>query len=196
MIFKVVLILVLVTLVFGGKILTEIQLARVIKARELIGELVMSHFHPLTEEEKIDIRQDFITKMQTLQDKVDKSFIAKHFVDYCETIQEYQQEVKTRKQKLEDSEDLISFSTIGLQHVIASPSFEREPLLMLATLIDDMFDSDSCSAIFELHYEDHNLVMEIDCMNGVIEEEQCQEFAKRASQEIFENTPVDLNFYK
>ncbi len=188
--FAIIFILAMLGYIFRGRINEEIQLMRQAEAGRLLDEAITTFFEPLTKQEKMDSLTKFIDQLNAIQERLSKSIIAKRFIDYRESIARKQNHL----QEIRQSQDHYSFSTCHLHSLIADSEFQKEQLIKLAEIIDETFYWDDTSATFSLCSENQCLALNMSLFENIeLNQEECQEFINRVSNEIFENKPISLH---
>lgn len=171
------------------KFLEERKLLRQTEASELSEDLALSFFYPLSNTERIEMIQEYLAQMEGIQEKISRSIVAKHFIDYRENISKREEDLRERQENLDD--DSISFSTQQLHHIISDSSHTKEGLLALASLIDEVFpEEDLGAAIFALEKSPQHLINVYPYDD--FKEAHFQSFVSRASEEVFNNEPIFL----
>ena len=95
--------------------------------------------------------QDQLDLFRDLQKKLSKSWIAKYFIDYTDTLEHLKSQLDQRKKMGELDPDPLSFSTPNFVQIYASPVFNREDLLefgLLSTNISPHPRSNSATSIW------------------------------------------------
>lgn len=106
---------------------TEVgRLIRHADAAEFYAEMAMAFFYPMTQEENINVLEDYVDKIRELQSRVSKSTIARMFVSYRDEIEKLENNIQERRGALkgDDQKDYLSFSTVKLSSVIAHCVFQ------------------------------------------------------------------------
>ena len=188
------LVILLTAFVFRGTIVDEFQLIKQDEATELSQNLVLVYFYPLTQQERIDVIKEHVVKMNSIQERVSRSILAKYYIDYGQRILELQQEIEEKQRDLKPEDDFISFSTFGLSNIIASSQFSEEQLLQLASLIDETFPDDDETALYVLDIEENRIALEMSPFEDFNpnKKKKYQEFVNQLSREIFDGEPVFL----
>lgn len=192
-----VLILGILFVFFHNAINEEYQLLTRAKEKAAMEKNIYAFFEPLTLSERTANAQEEIALLHDLQNRLSKTLIAKHFVDYKEKIKERQTQLKERGASGENPEESpLSFSTFALVQIFANPLFDRVDLLKFGLVLDDYF-SDSGIPLFFVHIGCRESIdrMEIDVSCQDLDDQQqafLQTFFDESSDEIFEGKILSL----
>lgn len=161
------------------------------EAKRSLDELVIAYFYPHTVQERTEQLEGHLAILKHLQEKLNRSWIAKRFVDYTEEITERALQVE---QKLSDgdSDASLTFSTPSMNHVNASPDFEREMLVNLGWLVDERFHEEECGGILSVEREGGLPVITFTLTGDEcgIDRERAQAFVNEISELLFDGKRV------
>lgn len=182
---------------FHAKIHEEVQLLRRTKEKLAKEKYVCAFFEPLTLSERTANAQEEIELYHDLQNRLSKTLIAKHFVDYKERIEGRQTQLQEHGASGEDpDQDPISFSTLNLVQIFANPLFDRTDLLKFGLLLDSYCSDfgDSLIIVNVGRNESMDLIEMIASCQDLDDQQQTalQNFLDESSDEIFEGKILTL----
>ncbi|MDN3505800.1 MAG: hypothetical protein P0S96_01055 [Simkaniaceae bacterium] len=167
------------------KFIEERRLINQKEASELAEELAFSFFYPHSNSERIEMLQEHITRMENIQKRVSKSILAKHYIDYRDSISQKEENLRERKEN--SSEDSISFSTRQHHHIISYTTHTAEELLLFAAVVDEEFPEVLGTSIFTIENELIHVYPYEDFKTT-----NFQPFANLVLKKVFENRPTAL----
>lgn len=175
-------------------LMEDVELLRDLERKNLVEELSLTYFYPLSQRERIEILQDHIHQMSEFRKK---GLFVRPFVDFEDYIAEREKNLQELTANLSQNEDFVSFSTRHLNNVLATLDFSKEELLALGCLIDQVFPEDEGTALYELGWSDNRplLVMSLFEDFPPVKKSRYREFARRLSEDIFDGEPVVLHVY-
>ncbi len=183
--------------IFRKKIIEEYNLISRQDAKVLIDDQILSFFVPHSSQERIESLQEHVAEFTQIQNRVDRSWIAKYFIDYKELIAKGQEDLQARIQLEEESpSDCLSFSTYQLIHVNANPHFKFEQLLDIGAVLDEGFsESELEVGMVNVDYVEEKPFLSLGISLDELNEEHKHVFQtviNTISHEIFESKPIQL----
>ncbi len=145
------------------------------------GEARALHFHI------INCKNILLNRSMNI--KLSNSPIARRFIDYRKSIANK----RTLLQETSSGGNRPHFITANLHSLYADPHITREELKSLSRIIDETFDWDDTSATFGLYSENQPLALDmLLSVNCELNQEECQEFINRVSEQVFQGKPISF----
>lgn len=190
-------ILIVVLLVtYVGKIEDETQLLLRTHEKLMEEEGIQSFFEPLTWEERNVIVQNHIKGLRDSQNRLLKTWIAKYFIDYREKIRKLQAQLDERRQMVgSDGSEPLSFSTLNLIQIYASPRIDKEALLEFGFVLDEHFSDSEIEFLLVdvMNQNPHLMTVDISCQELDEEQQGCfRDFFHEVSRTVFPEEQFEL----
>ncbi|HEV8052146.1 MAG TPA: hypothetical protein VGP47_06610, partial [Parachlamydiaceae bacterium] len=140
---------------------------------------------------KITILQEYIEKIEAIQQRISKTAVTKYVLDYSGAIADFQNKLSILRQST-GTENEISFFTMEEHSIVTDQEFTKEALLNLASIIDVTFPSEKGNALFFLNCEYGSVELSIFPYENSdqFDKADLEEFATMISNEVFNGDPV------